>query len=1281
MKNNNMKSKIYKTVMLLVMLLAAIGLIAQPIVGYSEMFTYNTKYKISGTVTNAFNGLPVEGATVRSLLYSSLPSGTDGSFGIFVPPGYGYTVYATAQNFTTKYVYNVHVLQSNPVTTVNFQLDGQENFMDYRFRELSQAPNPELLEIPKGGTGYAWFVVEGEVSPGIWLPVPNAHIVVIDGQGNPVLDKNGQAIRSNHILYSFLINSYHIESYGHFCVPVRTAIIQDGFVGQQEQFTLVSVNGQSVSLGNQATFTAKVVPYEIAKSWGFRVYAKGGVGAGSITGIARGNGFAGGGMGSGIKVKFDNPDNTTDWSAFQVTRKFDLFGGVSASVGPPDLLAVDAGISSGITASFPYQGEYDFDMDNIAGLEAALAFYLFYEPAVLFGGSALPGGQIGVAFLSWLVQALIANQGQNGLGIARISDASGLDIKGHIDAEVGVGFDLAKSLKLGMNTSLGAHAHFGTFIQHENNTNRKNSTFYLGGGYDASYAIGPKFIGQNNTKAKFMYPFRLNQTIIPTSLDVEFSFTKVKQNSVWQKTDLEASLESNSSLLNIYNLPGQRQKYAATLTIESQDVYNWLNNVAEIPNELSNIGITAVNVAIDNNSFRNDMEKFLEKIYEEQNNDAPVLLDYSLKAEDKNEYEFDLTVQFPLPVFPAIDIVIGGGLEANNITEYDLVEGFWVKGYPYFRTELPTPVNPDLSFGDVMDELWQNVINKEIWVELKNVIIAQISNSKFIKWLFSESDTQLVLLNERGSTLEIRQNSIPQSIDSLFCRQWDWNQEPTRALTDSEQVTQYKRYAKALRSIREEAVGMQYGIGGFYRFEPTGGIFGDSTKLSITYTGVEIEGIDENSLGMYWEDSLGAWHHIPSIIEPDLNRVSAWIEHFATYTLAPRMPHGNYGLQTQPDSIPSNGNAVALIFSPVLLNNDSTQIADSTLFTVEISRGTILTEDIAPNIPGVQVAVQNGIISFEVASDSVASSIYLSARSVTGYAKCDGILRLYDTIAPAAPHNLNVIPGNSSALLSWEQVNDVDLVGYKIYYDTDTIAPLNGIHTVIGLPSPIVLGIGTNQNIIGLFNDSTYYFAVSAFDISGNESALSVFVAATPRDIPQTLSLTGITVTSDADTCFSATQYIIASDFIVESGAIALLIAGENIKLLPTTTVHDGAWMHAYIDTTYNYCQQPETMISNFYEIENVVKEWTVLNMPGDKPFFRIFPNPTKALFTLELMDSEELSIISVEIYNMLGTKILSTDLPPQPQYDFNLSGNQQGIYLIRVIKGSEVGVIRLIKQ
>ncbi len=81
--------------------------------------------------------------------------------------------------------------------------------------------------------------------------------------------------------------------------------------------------------------------------------------------------------------------------------------------------------------------------------------------------------------------------------------------------------------------------------------------------------------------------------------------------------------------------------------------------------------------------------------------------------------------------------------------------------------------------------------------------------------------------------------------------------------------------------------------------------------------------------------------------------------------------------------------------------------------------------------------------------------------------------------------------------LSWDAPASTDIVGYKVYYKADSaVAPLNGAGAVEGA-SPVNVSKQTTATITGLDRSRVYYFAVTAYNSAGQESAYSN-IASTP---------------------------------------------------------------------------------------------------------------------------------------------------------------------------------------
>jgi len=162
--------------------------------------------------------------------------------------------------------------------------------------------------------------------------------------------------------------------------------------------------------------------------------------------------------------------------------------------------------------------------------------------------------------------------------------------------------------------------------------------------------------------------------------------------------------------------------------------------------------------------------------------------------------------------------------------------------------------------------------------------------------------------------------------------------------------------------------------------------------------------------------------------------------------------------------------------------------------------------------------------------------------------------------------------------------------------------------------------------------------------------------------------------------CFDATQTITVAgnntQFIVQSGGEAELVAGKNIIMLTGTRVMSGGRLLARITTTDDYCTQNKSLMSS--DDNDVLFEKSLIE---NKDFFRIYPNPTTGYFILELLNEVKGQNTIVEVYTMLGSKIMVEELPADKLYRFDLTQYNPGIYLIKVIQGNNYGVEKLIRQ
>jgi len=179
----------------------------------------------------------------------------------------------------------------------------------------------------------------------------------------------------------------------------------------------------------------------------------------------------------------------------------------------------------------------------------------------------------------------------------------------------------------------------------------------------------------------------------------------------------------------------------------------------------------------------------------------------------------------------------------------------------------------------------------------------------------------------------------------------------------------------------------------------------------------------------------------------------------------------------------------------------------------------------------------------------------------------------------------------------------------------------------------------------------------------------------------ETLPLRNLTIPSGQANCFNALYTITTggdgTNFTVESGAMVQMIAGQTIRFLPGTRSMHGSHLHAIIAPDGPYCcdntPPPAPSRAEGQDEQPAVG--------SQDQFFKVYPNPTTGVFTLELSRADETDIVNVEIYGILGEKILSRQLHGENRRVFDLSGNKPGVYLMRVMSGNEAGMAKIIRQ
>ncbi len=169
------------------------------------------------------------------------------------------------------------------------------------------------------------------------------------------------------------------------------------------------------------------------------------------------------------------------------------------------------------------------------------------------------------------------------------------------------------------------------------------------------------------------------------------------------------------------------------------------------------------------------------------------------------------------------------------------------------------------------------------------------------------------------------------------------------------------------------------------------------------------------------------------------------------------------------------------------------------------------------------------------------------------------------------------------------------------------------------------------------------------------------------------------------DTCYAAnkTIYVGGNWYVVEENAIVKFEAGQNIIISPGTHFKEGSMVHARIVTDGIFCDQPLKAATDTQPTDPSLR--SVINFPENKDVSSdafnvlVYPNPTNASITLVL--SEPAVNAMIEVYGLLGERVLTKEISGSSLYELELSSQPQGIYLVKISNGNSVVLKKIIKN
>jgi hypothetical protein len=131
-------------------------------------------------------------------------------------------------------------------------------------------------------------------------------------------------------------------------------------------------------------------------------------------------------------------------------------------------------------------------------------------------------------------------------------------------------------------------------------------------------------------------------------------------------------------------------------------------------------------------------------------------------------------------------------------------------------------------------------------------------------------------------------------------------------------------------------------------------------------------------------------------------------------------------------------------------------------------------------------------------------------------------------------------------------------------------------------------------------------------------------------------------------------------DFVPGGGYTEIVASGTNTLL---------AYIHA--------CSSPG---NTWRQVSDTEEEPSLEDLPfmEEENEFSLYPNPTSGSFTLEKENDEA---IDIEVFDFTGRSVFSQKDLSGEKFTFDLSAQPNGVYLVRIISGTEVKTLRLIKD
>ena len=184
----------------------------------------------------------------------------------------------------------------------------------------------------------------------------------------------------------------------------------------------------------------------------------------------------------------------------------------------------------------------------------------------------------------------------------------------------------------------------------------------------------------------------------------------------------------------------------------------------------------------------------------------------------------------------------------------------------------------------------------------------------------------------------------------------------------------------------------------------------------------------------------------------------------------------------------------------------------------------------------------------------------------------------------------------------------------------------------------------------------------------------------TPSDLIVALNtqVQNVTVHNGESVCYDAQQTLTVAGsgttVTVQSGGSSVFVAGKNILFEKGGRVYSGGHLHGSVTLNGQYCSAQSSPVMTLSDGDCLLTE------TASCPLFRLFPNPTQGLITLEQTDKNRLMPVSIRIHSIRGELLGIMETECNASYTLSVAGLPAGIYMVTVITAKESFTLKVIK-